>query len=430
MGRIAELKVRLGFWGLDNMTAFYAKLGDPAGRVIAVRGHDMEEAAEEIRAKGDLNLSKMGIFITASHSTGNEVLRDRRFQTLSGDVLATRFLKARENRHLVRPFHESLMMMNPPVHTALRKLVWPSFAPDALKRRESEIEAIVNKYLDRIDRNTPVNLMEEYCKPIPAEVMALMMGIPNPDIKQMMRWGSVLGPTLDGVQTLEEVVELRDVLKEMMVLFEDLIPYRRQNPGDDVISHIINMEKDGVSVEARRLLALTLFLTIAGMDTSHNGIGNSIRAMLEHEDQKKLFMDQPELTANAIEETLRFDPPVRVTIRKASDVIPLAGRKVYKRMKVMVLIGGANKDPRVFPDPERFDITRANAKDHLSMSAGIHFCLGSPLAKMMIASSLRGILERFPNLELAGPVNRGKTRVIRNTVSLPVYCHPQDRAAA
>jgi cytochrome P450 len=257
-----------------------------------------------------------------------------------------------------------------------------------------------------------------------------MMGIPNPDIQQMMRWGSVLGPTLDGVQNLEEVIELRDTLKEMMELFEDLIPYRRKNPGDDVISHLVNLEKDGVSVEARRLLALTLFLTIAGMDTTHNGIGNGIQAFLEHEDQKKLFMDQPELTANAVEETLRFDAPVRVTIRKASDNIPLGGRKIYKRMKVMVLIGGANKDPRVFTDPERFDITRANAKDHLSMSAGIHFCLGSPLAKMMLASSMRGIFERFPNLELAGPVDRGKNRVIHSTRLLPVNLRPQIRSAA
>jgi cytochrome P450 len=179
-------------------------------------------------------------------------------------------------------------------------------------------------------------------------------------------------------------------------------------------------EPEDAPLERREMVAITLLLLLAGLETTLNLIGNGVLALLEHDAERARFLADPQLETNLVEEVLRYESPVQFTIRTASEDITLAGTTVPKGKQILVLIGGANRDPRVFPDPDRFDIGRKNARDHLSFSAGFHYCLGAGLARLVAASALRQLFQRFPDLSLAGPVKRSSTRVIRGADSIPL----------
>ena len=431
MSTLRDLDLRMMCWTISTLTRRMAGRGDPVARVMAKGGdHDLEPVFDEVRAEGDLVRSKLGLFVTASHATANEALRDRRFLVTQGDVITHRYLKRPENAHLVKPLKDSLMLMNPPEHTRLRKLVWPSFTHDALRARQGQIDAIVERYLDKLEGAERVDLVEEFAAPIPIHAMCAILGIPEPDVERFARWGSILGPSLDGARSLDQLTVLRGALVELSEFFDELIEYRRKNPEDDVVSRMVNAELDGKPLQRSDLLAVTLLLLLAGLETTLNLIGNGVLAFLGHPEQKKLFMERPDLTENAVEEVLRYDSPVRCTVRRAREDVVLAGQTVKAKKDLLVLLGGGNKDPRVFPDPQRFDIQRENARDHLSMSAGVHYCLGAGLAKMVGGSALRGLFRRFPEAAVDGKVERGDTRVIHSALSIPLRCRPTETAVA
>lgn len=418
-----DLKLRTMCWMFGTFTERAAKSGDPVGLVMAKGHHDMDPVFDQIRDKGDLVASKMGLYVTAAHGTANEILRDRRFVVAKGDVITQKYLARPENNHLIKPLNDSLMLMNPPEHTRLRKLVWPSFTHETLRSRQELIDSIVDKHLDKIDRAGEIDLVEEYAAPIPIHAMCAVLGIPEPDVPRFARWGSILGPSLDGARSLEQLAVLRETLVELSSFFDELIAYRRENPGDDVVSNMVRAELNGKPLQRKDLLAVTLLLLLAGLETTLNLIGNGTIAFVNHPDQRERLISDPTITENFIEEVLRFDSPVRCTVRRAREDVELDGQTVAKGKDVLVLLGGANKDPRVFEDPYRFDIGRANARDHLSMSAGVHYCLGSGLAKMVGTSALQRMFTRFPDLRISGDVQRGDTRVIHSALRIPVESH-------
>jgi cytochrome P450 len=416
-------------WTIEKLTRRMAKSGDFAAQVMAKGGdHDMDPLYERVRARGDLVRTKLGVYITGSHATANEILRDRRFVVTKGDYVTQKYLERPENTHLVKPLKNSLMLMNPPEHTRLRKLVWPSFTHEALRGRTPYIEEVVATYLDRLDTGEPVDLIEQFAAPIPIHAMCKVLGIPDPDVARFASWGSILGPSLDGARSVPQLKVLRATLVELSEFFDELIAFRRREPADDVVSQMVNAELDGRPLDRKELLAVTLLLLLAGLETTLNLIGNGVLAFAKHDDQRRLFIDEPELTENAVEEVLRYDTPVRCTVRRAREDLTVAGEPFKAGKDVLVLLGGGNKDPRVFDDPHRFDIRRPNARDHLAMSAGVHYCLGAGLAKMVGAAALRGLFQRFPDLQLAEPPTRGDTRVIHSALRIPVLCRPHKTA--
>jgi len=424
-----DLNLRVMCWAFRGITARMARSGDLGARVMAKGDHDMDPLFDQIRQRGDLIDTKLGLFVTASHGTANEILRDRRFVVTKGDLITTKFLDRPENRQLVRPLNDSLMLMNPPEHTRLRKLVWPSFQHDTLRKRQPQIDAMVNGVLDKLDTSGPVDLIEHFAAPIPIYAMCSVLGIPEPDVERFARWGSILGPSLDGAKTIPQLNVLRGTLVELSAFFDELMAYRREHEGDDVVSQMVRAELGGRPLNRKELLAVTLLLLLAGLETTLNLIGNGVIALCANDDQRKLLIERPELAENAVEEILRYDSPVRATVRRARENVTVAGKTIKAKRDVLVLLGGGNKDPRVFDDPYRFDIQRPNARDNLSMSAGVHYCLGAGLARMVGASALRELFRRFPDLRLAQQPERGDTRVIHSALKVPVLCQPSKAAA-
>jgi cytochrome P450 len=202
-------------------------------------------------------------------------------------------------------------------------------------------------------------------------------------------------------------------------LFESLFELRRREPSDDIISRLVAAEGD--QVKSAEMLGMCVLLLIAGFETTVNLIGNSVLALLSHREQwQDLCADPQALAARAVEETLRFDPPVQLTERVALEPLDLEGQAIRPGQRVFTLIGGANRDPDVYPEPGTFSIHRQAAAEHLAFSSGIHYCLGQPLARLEATIALRMLAERMPGLALAGPVRLRRTTTIRGPLRLPV----------
>ncbi len=243
--------------------------------------------------------------------------------------------------------------------------------------------------------------------------------MPDADATAFARYGAVIGSALDGIRSLPHAARLQAAEAELAALFEALFALRRREPGDDLVSRLVAAEGD--QVEPAELLPLCVLLLIAGFETTVNLIGNAVNALLDHPQQwAALCADPAGLAPRAVEETLRYDPPVQRTGRFAHQAVTLAGRTVRRGQIVMLLIGGANRDPQVYPDPDTFDIHREPTADHLAFSSGIHYCVGQPLALLEATIALRCLAEQLPGLRRAGAVRRRSATNIRGPLRLPV----------
>jgi cytochrome P450 len=421
MALTTTMKLQGSFWMLRSVVRLLAVTGDPASRLVGRSTESPYPLYDEIRGRGRLVSGKLPLFMSASHAVCDKILRDPRFIVVTADPITNAYLDQPENKHLVRPLQDSLMSMNPPEHTRLRKLVSPMFTLSALRRQQERIDAIVDKYLERLNTGGPVDLIHNFASPIPIQAVSALLGIPGPDDERFHRWGAVLGPALDGVKSMAELRTLRGTLVDLSEFFDELIAFRRQNPGDDVISGVLRLEPQDRPLDRRDLLAVTLLLLLAGLETTLNLIGNGVLALFAHPEQRERLVAEPDLATNMVEEILRYDSPVQFTIRNVREELELEGVRMTPKKPVLVLMAGANRDPEVFENPSAFDIGRANARDHLSFSAGIHYCLGAGLARMVAATAVRKLFERYPDLRLAGPVVHAQTRVIRAALHIPVH---------
>jgi cytochrome P450 len=228
-----------------------------------------------------------------------------------------------------------------------------------------------------------------------------------------------LTPLLEGIMTFDHVQSVTVALDELSTLFTDIIERRSADPRDDLISEMLaNVAAGHLTMD--EMLPLCMFLPLAGMETTVNLIGNGVLALLNHPEQWRLLRENPDLAAGAAEETLRWDPPVQQYRRVAHEPIELEGARLPVDGELAILAGAANRDPEVYPDPARFDITRRIESDTLAFSAGIHYCLGASLAGMEAEEAFRILVDRLPHLSQAGPVQRRESFIIRGLVTFPV----------
>ncbi|GGU84765.1 putative cytochrome P450 140 [Lentzea flava] len=402
-------------------------LGDPYARVI-VSPPDRDPYAmyEKVRAQGDMVRSKMGAYVSPSHEICNSVLRDNRFITATFDEASmVPITLVKDGEKIVNPVQDSFLMMNPPHHTRLRKLVQPFFTPRALKDRTASIQKIVTDYLDRLDGRFDV--VTEFAAQVPIQVIADLLGVPDDDKATFARWGSALAETLDGVWSYKQLKNLHATIIEYNDFIDGLMDERRRNPKDDIVSHLVTQHAD---LSREDLVATSGLLLFAGFETTVNLIGNGVLKAFENPHTVAPLAQSPEYAEGFVEEVLRLDPPVQYTIRWAKDRLELAGVTLPKGMPVMLLLAAANRDPRVFPDPLKFDPTRSNAREHLAFSAGIHYCIGAGLSRIEGAIALHELFKRFPDLAPDGPVARRKSKLIRGALRLPVRANETKRSLA
>ena len=309
--------------------------------------------------------------------------------------------------------------LDPPQHTRLRRLTAPAFRPKLIREFAPVVEEVLAEILDRLEGRDRFDLMSELASIFPIAVISRLLGIPAADATHFAEIGMLVGQSLDGVRTVRQAQELRRASLELEVLFRRLADERRAEPRDDVISLLANAE-DGGELTSTDLVATCGLLLVAGFETTVNLIGNGFAALQGNPDTWRRLAAEPALAAAAVEETLRFDSPVQLTVRFAGEDLDVDGRPVERGGVIAILLAAANRDPAAYPEPARFSLDRSGQPEHLAFSSGIHYCLGAPLARLEGELALRALVTRWPELALLPGARRRPGATIRGYASLPV----------
>ena len=314
----------------------------------------------------------------------------------------------------------SMLFRDPPDHTRLRALVSRAFTPAVIEGLAGHIRDIANDLLDQIDDPAGFDLMEAIAAPLPVIVIAELLGVPTKDRPQFQIWSRHRSRGLEPNITDKERRLVSEAGRELDAYFLGIIDQRRRDPQDDLISGLVAAEEAGDKLSQPELLAMLRLLLVAGNETTTKLIGNGMLALLRNPEQLEVLRQSPDLMPSAIEELLRYDAPVQLDVRVALEDVEFDGRLVKKGQGVMVLLGSANRDPEVFNDPDRLDLTRQEA-NHISFGRGIHHCLGASLARLEGRLTFESILERFTDIRMQAdrPVFRDNI-ILRGLDVLPV----------
>lgn len=408
-----------------------ARQGDVQGRLIASGVADdperLHDLADEIRASGPLHRSKYAL-ITATQPVVKEVLTSNDFRSgifEPGEGLLGRMSLWAEDPDLLGPLvPPSLLVSEPPDHTRYRKLVTRVFTARAVENLRGRTQQIADELLDSLDPGRPVDLVAAYCSQLPVTVIAEVLGVPPEDRARVLEFGNAAAPSLDLGLGFGEFRRVERGLKQFEAWLDDHLNHLRRESGNDLMSQLVRIQEEGVGLDDAELKATAGLVLAAGFETTVNLLGNGIALLLEHPDQLQRLREDPRLWPNAVDEILRVDPPVLLTGRLCTADTLVSGVRVRRGEVVTTLLAGANRDPGTFEDPAKFDVARENARDHVSFSAGRHYCLGASLARMEGEVGLRTLLERFPDLELEPGATRRPTRILRGYERLPARLVP------
>jgi len=358
------------------------------------------------------------MYVVSGFAEATQVLRDPAFGHAEPEVLdpANRLPDQPVDKagRVVRSF----LGLNPPDHTRLRRLVSKAFTPRMVEQLAPRIEQITTELLDRALAEGSADLMTALAKPLPVEVIAELLGVPLDDRERFSAWSGAMAraldpPFLQSPETIEPAIRARQAF---IRYFRELAQQRREDPGEDLLSSLVAVSDAGDALSEDELLVTVMLLLIAGHETTTNLIGNGVLALLRRPEGVGAAADQPD---RVVEELLRYDSPVQLTARIALRDTVIGGFEVAADSQAIVLIGAANRDPAVCVDPEVFEPGREPGR-HLAFGQGIHFCLGSPLARLEGRIAFRELARRAPGLSLAGDPSWGSTTTLRGLASLPV----------
>lgn len=378
---------------------------------------------KKYRENDPMQRTPFGMWTLTRYEDVLAVVRDdRRFSAdpRNATVLQEFFPQSDDTSHPIREAAGRILLFtDPPDHTRLRTLVNKAFTRRAIEDLRPHIADIVDDLLDKIGGGE-MDVIADFAYPLPALVICELMGVPIEDRDRFKGWSHDVAPILDPINPPEVMEKAIATIGKFGEYFMELVAERRRLPQDDLLSALIRAEEDEDRLSEEELMGIIVLVFIAGHETTQNLIGNGLLALLRNRDQLDLLREDPSLTRNAIEELLRYDSPVQLTGRAALTDVDVGGRTIKKGQEAVVLLGAGNRDPAVFKDPDRLDITREKVSV-LSFGGGVHFCLGAPLARLEGQIAFRALLERFPNIELAteAPEFR-ETLTLRGLRSLPV----------
>ncbi|MGA3524526.1 cytochrome P450 [Melissospora conviva] len=409
-----------------------ARAGDPVAALQtdpAARA-DPYPLYRQLRERAPLLAGPL-VCTTARHDVATMLLRDDRFgvgftgvQLPLGAVALTRLAEWRAPIGPVDP--PSLLAVDPPLHSRLRRVVARVFTARAVEAQRPRIEERCAELLDDLAArggDEPVDLVARYAALLPVTVIAEILGVPLAMRGRFLRWGAAGARTLDFGLSLREYRHAESGVRALNGWLRGHFARLRAEPGDDLFSRLVQLDGDD-RLTGDELLATAGLVLAAGFETTVNLLGTGALLLHTHPEQRELLAEEPRHWPTAVEEMLRYDSPVQTTVRISRVATELHGVRLRPGTPVQVLLGGANRDPAVFDDPERFDITRPNARDHLSFSGGVHYCLGAALARIEAEIGLRALFTRFPHLTVTGPPHRRPTRVLRGYDAIPVRLGP------
>jgi cytochrome P450 len=313
-----------------------------------------------------------------------------------------------------------MLVTDPPAQTRYRKLVSQVFTAKAIAGLTGRIEGIAATLLDDLGGLETTDLLETYANLLPVTVISEILAVPAEMRANALAWGDAAAQLLDVGMDWATFREADAAVRDINTWLRGHFVRLRDSPGPDLLSQLVAAVDDGRHLDADELMATALLLFGAGFETTVNLIANGTVLLLEHPAERAALRDGSAPWSNAVEEILRYESPVQTTVRLAAEDVEVAGVSLPARSVVAVLLAGANRDPKVFSDPNHFDVRRPNARDHVAFSSGGHFCLGAHLARAEGEIGLRMLFERYPDLALAGVPVRRKTRTLRGWSSVPV----------
>lgn len=387
-----------------------SELGDPYAKLL-LRQVNPYRFCEQARELGAIHRSRVGPWVTPHHATALAILRDKRFGVRRAD--------GERDYAQFTSMDDSFLKLDPPDHTRLRRMVTPFFGARRFNAQRPRMEQLLHERLDAIDTSERFDLMSAVIRPLMNTLVRDLFQVPAEAAERFDRNCTTTGRVFEGFASFEQFEELETAVDDLRGVLAELTELRKTAPGDDVVSELLDAHRDG-GLSMDEVIGVLGLLSIAGTESTSHLMGNGMLALLEHPDQWELLKADPGLAAGAVDETLRYDPPNQLISRVAHEDVEIAGNLVGAGDTVIILTGGANRDPKAYPDPNRFDITRGGGPDSLTFSTGIHFCLGAAMARTAAETTFRVLADRLPDLHKAGAVRRRMASSIRGLHAFPV----------
>ncbi|MFC9286373.1 cytochrome P450 [Streptomyces sp. NPDC057052] len=385
---------------------------------------DPYPAYAELRERGRvIRYERTDQWLVPHHADVSALLRDRRL----GRTYQHRFTHEDFGRTAPpaehEPFHtlndHGMLDLEPPDHTRIRRLVSKAFTPRTVERLKPYVERLAGELVDGLVAAGGGDLLTDVAEPLPVAVIAEMLGIPASERAPLRPWSADICGMYELSPSPETARRAVRASVEFSAYLRELIAARRKEPGDDLISGLIAAHDEGDRLTEQEMISTAVLLLNAGHEATVNATVNGWWALFRNPGQLAALRADHALVPSAVEELMRYDTPLQLFERWVLDEIEIDGTVIPRGAEIAMLFGSANHDPAVFTDPDRLDLTRAE-NPHISFSAGIHYCIGAPLARMELAASMRALLEKAPTLRLAAEPARTPNFVIRGLEGLGV----------
>ncbi|MFH9012674.1 cytochrome P450 [Streptomyces sp. NPDC017943] len=385
---------------------------------------DPYPALAELRAAGRVHrFEPTNQWLVPHHADVSALLRDRRL----GRTYQHRFTHEEFGRSAPpaehEPFHtlndHGMLDLEPPDHTRIRRLVSKAFTPRTVERLKPYVRALADRLVSALADAGGGDLLRDVAEPLPVAVIAEMLGIPESERAPLRPWSADICGMYELNPSEETAARAVRASVEFSAFLRELIATRRKEPGDDLVSGLIAAHDEGDRLTEQEMISTCVLLLNAGHEATVNATVNGWYALFRNPAQLELLRADPSLVPSAVEELMRYDTPLQLFERWVLDDIEIAGTTIPRGAEIAMLFGSANHDPAVFDDPSALDLTRRD-NPHISFSAGIHYCIGAPLARIELAASMGALLERTPTLRLAAEPVRKPNFVIRGLEGLAV----------
>ncbi|MFD7118986.1 cytochrome P450 [Streptomyces sp. NPDC059922] len=385
---------------------------------------DPYPAYAALRARGRVHYYEPSDqWLVPHHADVSALLRDRRLGRSYGHRFSHEEFGKTAPPPGREPFHElndhGMLELEPPDHTRIRRLVAKAFTPRTVEQLKPYVRRLAAELVDGLVRRGGGDLLEAVAEPLPVAVIAEMLGVPESDRPLLRPWSAAIVGMYELNPSEETARRAVVASQEFSAYLRELVSVRREKPGEDLISGLIAAHDHGEKLTEAEMVATCALLLNAGHEATVNATVNGWYALFRHPAQLAALRADRSLLPTAVEELMRYDTPLQLFERWVLDPVEIGGTTVPRGAEVALLFGSANRDPAVFADPDGLDLSRRD-NPHISFSAGIHYCIGAPLARIELAASMAAVLELAPGLRLAAEPVRKPNFVIRGLESLPV----------